>query len=422
MIRFIVWIIAYFISACGFSLLYYKFTQSTRKINFKIVLFFCFGVIVGASFEYFNFLFLKSTFYFLFFPILFYLLNPLSFRKIFFYLLCIWFYGIILDLILLLILSIISAFLNFNIYQTYETFISQLLSFLIGIVLSLMSYSKILGKFTNNIYKKTANIRYINVILVIMSVFTLVTAFIMLFNIKNININFLLSMSFILLVFSLILLIKYKINESENLKYLRSLKENNDFYIKMDDENRIFKHNLLAKLLSIKSVSNKKAVALIDDLIKQFSKNIDFSNQMKIIPYGLNGIIYQKLHPYRNKLKMFISNEIEYDLFEILKARKYNVLVEKIIVVLDNAIEAALVSDLKMLAINIFEKNETLVVEVRNSFSNNIDIDKIGNKAYSTKGKGHGLGLFSILRNNEVSLKINVFNNYFITSIFVQKY
>lgn len=422
MIRFFVWVIAYFISACGFSLLYYKFSGATRKIDIKIILFFCVGVIIGASFEYFNLLFLKSTFYFLFFPIFFYLLNPLSFKKIFFYLLCIWFYGIILDLILLLILSVISAFLNFDIYQTYETLISQILSFLIGIVLSLMSNSKILTKFTNNVYKKTANIRYINVVLVIMSAFTLVAAFIMLFNISNINVNFLVSMSFILLLFSLIVLIKYKISENENIKYLRTLKENNDFYIKMDDENRIFKHNLLAKLLSIKSVSNKKATALIDDLIKQFSRNIDFSNQMKIIPYGLNGIIYQKLYPYKNKLKTVVFNEVEYDLYEILKARKYNVLVEKIIVVLDNAIEAALASDLKMLVINIFERNDVLVVEIKNSFSNEIDVDKIGNKAYSTKGKSHGLGLFSILRNNEVSLKINIFNNYFITSIFVQKY
>lgn len=95
------------------------------------------------------------------------------------------------------------------------------------------------------------------------------------------------------------------------------MQENNDFYIKVEDENRIFKHNLVAKLLSIKSVSNNKSMALIEDLILQFNKNVSFSQTIKVIPYGLNGIIYQKLYSYMNVLNIKINNEIGYDIFSI---------------------------------------------------------------------------------------------------------
>ena len=39
-------------------------------------------------------------------------------------------------------------------------------------------------------------------------------------------------------------------------------------------------------------------MSLIEDLISQFNKNEKFSENIKVIPYGLNGIIYQKLYPY----------------------------------------------------------------------------------------------------------------------------
>ena len=43
----------------------------------------------------------------------------------------------------------------------------------------------------------------------------------------------------------------------------------------------------------IKSVSNKKARNLIDDFLKSYNSNMDFSFHIKDMPYGLNGIIYE---------------------------------------------------------------------------------------------------------------------------------
>ena len=101
--------------------------------------------------------------------------------------------------------------------------------------------------------------------------------------------------------------------------------------------------------------------------------------------------------------------------------RRYNVLVEKLVVSLDNAIEASLNSKNKVVIINLYDDEDNIYIEIKNSFAHNLDIDNLGNLNYSTKGKRRGLGLFSILRDNEASLKVKVVNNYFISLISTKK-
>ena len=62
-----------------------------------------------------------------------------------------------------------------------------------------------------------------------------------------------------------------------------------------------------------------------------------------------------------------------------------------------------------------------IYIEIKNSFAHTLDVDNLGSLNYSTKGKKRGLGLFSILRDNEASLKVNVVNNYFISLISARK-
>ena len=217
------------------------------------------------------------------------------------------------------------------------------------------------------------------------------------------------------------ILFKYQLDAREIDEYLKILRENNEFYIRVDDDNRIFKHNLTAKLSSIKSVGNKKTNSLIDDLIFQFNKSIDFSSSIKVIPYGLNGIIYQKLYPYLEDLNVKVNNEINYDILAVLKPRRYNVFVEKMMLALDNAIESCLKSKEKALVINIFDDEVNIYVEVENTFASDIDLDLLGTKSYSTKGKRRGLGLFSMFRNNEAKVTVKIINNLFVNKITTKK-
>ena len=159
----------------------------------------------------------------------------------------------------------------------------------------------------------------------------------------------------------------------------------------------------------------------IDDFVIKNNKGMNYSKKMKTIPYGLNGIIYQKTYPYLEELNFKLSNKIGVDIFKLLRPRRYNVLVEKLIVSLDNAIDASLNSKNKVVVINLYDDEDNIYVEIKNSFAYNLDIDNLGTLNYSTKGKRRGLGLFSALRDNEATLKVKVVNNYFISIISARK-
>ena len=60
-------------------------------------------------------------------------------------------------------------------------------------------------------------------------------------------------------------------------------------------------------------------------------------------------------------------------------------------------------------------------MEIKNTFNADINVDSIGNKEYSTKGKKRGLGLFSIFRDNEATVSVRIINNIFESKIVAKK-
>lgn len=423
MTRFVIWLIVNFFSTFSVVFLFYKVNNISKKINIKISILFIIGVIIQTVIQYYELSNLRIASYFLYFPILFYMIKPVPIKKLVFFVLVVWFCGMATDILALLLFTAIFFLLqiDFNWYMNNSDYVSMLFTAFVSILLIFISYKNFLNKPINKVYDKFDNINYLNFLLIVFAVFILCFTIIMFLNVESLSMNLLLMIIIVLMTVTFIVLLRFKINEDENAKYLKTLKENNEFYIKVDDENRVFKHNLVAKLLSIKSVSNKKAMALIEDLIMQFNKSVEFSNSIKIIPYGLNGIIYQKLYPYLKDLDIKINNEITYDIFTVLKPRRYNVLVEKIVVSLDNAIESSLKSKDKSIVINISDIDDNICVEIKNTIGNDINMDLLGDKNYSTNGIKRGLGLFSILRNNEASVSVKIINNIFVSRIVAKK-
>ena len=281
----------------------------------------------------------------------------------------------------------------------------------------LLSHIKVFTKFVNTLYIKVKKINFFDFTLIAFAIFVLLMSVAIFLTLDNIKMSILLLAILFLLGFSFSLLIGVRINLKENTKFLKLLKANNDFYLKIEDENRIFKHNLMAKMLSIKSVSGKKSRELIDDFLKSFNKNIDFSIHIQDMPYGLNGIIYEKIYPYIGKLHIKIDNKINFDIFTKLKPRRYNVFVEKMIIALDNAIESSVKSSDKLLVINLYSEDNCIVIHIKNTFSNSVNLDELGTINYSTNGKKRGLGLFSALREKEINMSIKIVNDLFVTKI-----
>ena len=338
----------------------------------------------------------------------------MKFAKFIFYFFIIYLYGIFLDLISMLFVTLIHNFIYFDMYG----YIAQIvLSLIIFIAFVIMANSKVIKNFTNNLFKKVKKISYFDFTLISFAIFVLLMSIVMLYNLSNLNMIILSIALVLILTLFFVLLIKVRINLAENEIFLELLKKNNDFYIKIADENRIFKHNLMAKMLSIKSVSGKNSRQLIDDFLKSFNNNMDFSIQIQDMPYGLNGIIYEKIYSYLGKLHIKIDNKINFDIFTKLKPRRYNVFVEKMIIVLDNAIESSMKSVDKILVINLYFEGDNIILDIKNTFSSSLNLDELGQINYSTKGRRRGLGLFSALRDNEVNLSIKIVNNLFVSKI-----
>ena len=60
---------------------------------------------------------------------------------------------------------------------------------------------------------------------------------------------------------------------------------------------------------------------------------------------------------------------------------------------LDNAIQAAENSNNKEITLDIFKDKREVVIIIANTYSGKVDINRIGDYGYTTKGKSHGVGL-----------------------------
>ena len=418
MIKFLLWFVACFLSTLGFVYFYYKITDSHKKVNWLIIVIFIIGVVLISLVNYYNITYISSISYFVYYPLLFSLLNHLRFGKFLFYFISIWIIAVVLDVMSMLIALLFQYFFNFDIYSYVSRIV---LSFLVFVLYVLLARSKNFKNFVNKLFKKLQKINYFDFSLVSFAIFLSFVGFVIFLSLDNIKISVLLIAVLFLLAFSFILLVRVRVNLIENDIFLNLLKENNEFYLKIEDENRIFRHNLTAKLLSVKSVSDRKARKLIDELIKSYNSNMDFSLQIKDMPYGLNGIIYEKIYPYIGKIQIKIDNKITFDIFKKLKPRRYNVFVEKMIISIDNAIESCLTSVEKVLIINLYSEEDNIIIDIKNTFSADLNLEELGNINYSTKigknGRRRGLGLFSALRDIEVKLSIKIINNLFVTKI-----
>ena len=416
MFKFSIWLLSSLFSTLSISYLFLKLTNTKPKLNLKLFFIYLITILTVTTIEYFHYYILNPLSYFLFIPIIFTNLKKMAIKKTLYYVISIWFCGISLDLISLLLASLLYKLFHSNIDSLKIIF-----SFLVFSCFIIIGNIKIFLKFINNSIENFLKIKYLDFIIILFTIFILSIGIIMLINFQNLNINLFLSLIIILITITFTTLIYHKLNSLEITKYLTKLKHNNDFYIERENEHRIFKHNLIAKLSSIKSVSNQKTKTLINDIIKEFNKSLKLSTKITEIPYGLNGLIYEQLNSYIDELNISITNSINYDILDYLKPRRYNVFIEKLIISLDNAIEASLKSHNKLLIINIYEEENLIIIEIKNSFSDTIHIDTIGNNGYSTKNKKRGLGLFSSLRNNEAKTEIKIINNFFICKITAKK-
>lgn len=193
---------------------------------------------------------------------------------------------------------------------------------------------------------------------------------------------------------------KRESNKTETLlKYMTK-------YEQIIDEERMNRHETLNNLLLLKSIKDKNSVDFdvsMKDIICLYEKNgKETIKNIGTLPTGLKGILYYKM----DSMKKFdidvmarISNTAS-PIIEELKGKDYNSVCKILSILLDNANEAACESKEKSVLIDISALDGTLNIIVENSFKDKVNIKKLHNRYYSTKGKGRGLGLFLANKNS----------------------
>lgn len=205
------------------------------------------------------------------------------------------------------------------------------------------------------------------------------------------------------LVCSIIFIYSFKTQNSYNKvsdKYniaINSLKD----YEEMMSKYRIANHENKNLLLAVRAMimnKDKEIPEYIDSIIKdKYSDNEKLLMKVNVIPSGgLRATIYSEILKIKDKkinYNLSIDKKLKtVDLIELDTNTIINIC--KIIgVFIDNAIEEVYTLQQKNIGINLYLEDNLLNIEVSNNYRNTIDIDKIYDKGYTTKGKGHGYGL-----------------------------
>ncbi len=263
--------------------------------------------------------------------------------------------------------------------------------------LPLFLYNLLLGKKEKN--KSMDSLIYSIIMIIVMIVATMETYMKLPFNVILI-INMIIAVVFIIIV------IKSSKNKNEynkiNSKYQTSIYSLKEYEI-MIDKFSMLTHENKNEFQTIRNMiktgeSKETVVKYIDRLIDNKIKDNDkiMKKASKIPEGGLKATIYSKLcamEKLKIKYKLRISRDVHttdlIDLDENLTLKICKILG----VFLDNAIDAVENLDMKQISIEMYVFDEWLCIDITNNFKGMIDLNKISDLKYTTKGSGHGYGL-----------------------------
>lgn len=273
----------------------------------------------------------------------------------------------------------------------------------VGIISLLLLKLKYVYSFFNYIIKTFDNMKRSNLVVYFILTLALITIFLVMAH-MNLPLIVLIVCNTLLTVLYLVMLFRLA-NARENYRQINSkyetsitsLREKEDMMKKYKTSNHENK-NQLKTIRNMIKPKDKKIADYIDNLLKEkFPDNETiFTKTSKIPEGGLRATMYSKLCDMESKnvnYSLNISNEVETSsLIEIGDYTMINIC--KIMgVFLDNAIEAVESLNEKSVAIEMYVIDNKLYIDICNNYEGKIELNKLYNKGYTTKGKGHGYGL-----------------------------
>jgi len=194
-------------------------------------------------------------------------------------------------------------------------------------------------------------------------------------------------------------------------------------------------HENKNRLLMIKGMLDgpkKETKKYIDSILKEINDNKSNANywlaELKYIPLpGIRNFINYKLIRLTElgaEIEVFISSELERIEASSFSETDYNELTTILGVVLDNMIESVQQAKEKLISISIYIEDDKIHAEFVNSFSGNIDLGRLNEVGYTTKGEQHGIGLPLVAKitksNNRFTCTPEIIDNFFIQHITIK--
>ena len=318
---------------------------------------------------------------------------------------------------LLLTIALISSadlicsvvFINFvTIEQVRGTWYYILLfnSIVCSTSITILNIKPLKTKIKNFIFNLNERSRFSTLFLITSSIIVILYVF------YNISVNFQWSKQYfisvmIIVTYVIIILIFFKDRNEYNKLMIQYdclfdyFKELEDSIDEISLNNHECKNQLAVLKGYIEMNKKKEALKYINDL----NSTLNAEDQMvtanlKNIPKGgIKGLLYYKIITAKNK-KVSVVLDISDHVTKYLKRLTYeeNKILSKVLgVYIDNAIEAVLETRKKVLTIEIYNIDNDINIAISNKFkNNNVEIGKISQKGYTTKGSGHGKGLYLI--------------------------
>lgn len=223
------------------------------------------------------------------------------------------------------------------------------------------------------------------------------------------------------IIFITIVIMSSKIKDNYNKissKYQTSISSLKEYEV-MIDQFRVYTHENRNEFYTIRNMlkngdKREDVIKYIDTLIdNKIQDNEKIMKKTAKIPSGgLRATIYSKLclmDKLKIKYKLNISRDVKtkdlIDLDEELVLKICRILG----VFLDNAIEAVKTLKKKEISVEMYILDNKLCVDITNNFKGNLDLDKISEAKYTTKGNGHGYGLTLVnqILNEEIGILEN---------------
>lgn len=280
----------------------------------------------------------------------------------------------------------------------------------------------------------TQNVKIANKSSMIVIIIILITLALLFFKIPlsewKLNIEFLLTMV-LMLSFCIIgyVIIKQKSDIQKTTSMYQQLVEYSDITNGLLEDYRVVSHEHKNQLSIIRGMINNSNQELIDYVENLLEKReiikYQWIGELNYLPLsGLKGLINYKLIEMES-LNLNMSISISKDIFKTklnkLTTKQKDNLYSIMGVYLDNAIQSSQKSKQKEVSLEIYKEKKDIVIILANTYNGKIELEKMDNYGYTTKGKNHGVGLHivkKILEEDDTFLQNRgLFEKYYVQEL-----